>query len=527
MSKPVSPIYSQHVNPPAKIIPRQSISVLELSRKRRSGSCDSPSIGQPFINPVNRVTRSKPRRSFFRTASNQSDQNSVQSLVNSLSPSQAFRISMMLRIAPPNLNTLRDFVSRVSPQDQTMMDTIRNAIYSIIRKQEDTAPVDYGFVDCRFSAPSTPIEIINGPINLGETSVDFAFQIPQIPSGLHVVVQPFILGQTPPTIRWPSSLRILVNEHQAKPPGVFPFSHVDLTTFGSGSIVRILCGIEQAKFLLFIRFAQYMSYHDMVLKIQNEKPAVNDNLRPSELSLYSPMSGKVMKHPGRGIQCGHTQCFDLKEYLERCSITQQWLCPICRKHVSPGDLVYSHKTKSILYNLTKASGITAHFPPTLNNVNFTSIPSMTPINNSINSNIINNMNNNLSSNMNNDINNNLSNNMNTNLNNMNNNINNWNSMNMNNFNMNMNGMNNGGGINSGSGNNMFMNNNSNHIEINSMNANRGHNEQNSNGLNVNVNNTKVNPFDGNDMLGNVSVFDDHGDSNFGFQFPEEEDGWNF
>ena len=407
MSKPVSPIPRQAGNQQPRNAARQTISVIDMTRKRRSGSCDSPSIGQPFINPVNRGTRTKPRRSFFRTAASKSDPNSLTSLIANLTPSQAFRVSIMLRLNPPNLNTLREFVSRVTPQDQSMIDTIKNSVFSVVRKPEESAPLDYGFVDCRLSQPASSIDVISAPISLGEAMVNFHFVIPSLVPGQHLVVQPFIMGQTPPTIRWPISLRILVNEFQVKPPGFFPFSHIDLTNFGPGAGVRILCGIEQAKFLLFVRVAQYMSFREIVLKIQNEKPAPNDMINPNEITLFSPLSGNLMRHPGRGIQCGHTQCFDLKEFLERCSATQQWACPICRKPTHPKDLVYSLRTKALLYEMTKNSEI-----------------------------------------------------------------------------------------------NMVMNNTPNTTSNSS-------------------------ESDHSDEISNVNVFEDHGDGNFGFNFPEEEDGWGF
>ena len=45
------------------------------------------------------------------------------------------------------------------------------------------------------------------------------------------------------------------------------------------------------------------------------------------------MSGNKMAMPGRGIFCQHFQCFDLANYLELISNSEnpRWVCPICKQ----------------------------------------------------------------------------------------------------------------------------------------------------------------------------------------------------
>lgn len=352
-SKPVSPIFVQSPTFPNHYAgPQQLISVREIPRKRRSGSCETRKIGQPFITPKK---ENDIRRSFFRANSTRANPKTLIHLVDQLSPSQAFRVSMLLTITPPNLNSLKSFVSKIPPQDQTMINSIKKAIFSIVKKVDDQPPADYGFIDCRFSFPPNPQPILPEPVLLGDSILDFQFKLPHIPPNQHILMQPFIVGQMPPTVAWPNSLRIFVNNFLVKPPGFFPFSHIDLTRFGPDSTIRIICNPEPAKYNLLVRFALYISFEDIVQKIQNERQAINDTINPRDFTIFSQMTGNIIDHPGRGIQCIHTRCFDIKEYIERCSITQQWFCPICRQPVFVGDLVYSVKTKECISELTKAN----------------------------------------------------------------------------------------------------------------------------------------------------------------------------
>lgn len=55
-----------------------------------------------------------------------------------------------------------------------------------------------------------------------------------------------------------------------------------------------------------------------------------------------------MKHPARGIQCKHKQCFDLKQYLVKTNITKNAMCPICMGKIPINELVYSRETEKYI-----------------------------------------------------------------------------------------------------------------------------------------------------------------------------------
>ena len=127
-----------------------------------------------------------------------------------------------------------------------------------------------------------------------------------------------------------------------------------------------------------LRYSCYQSFSQIVLNMKNEQ-SLQEYLQQDEISLLSPISGKIMENPGRGKNCSHTQCFELKEYLRLGTMTQKWNCPICNMPLPPSELIYSHATKVLVDRIQSNNNI--------NNLN-------NNINNSNNNNI-NNLNNNI------------------------------------------------------------------------------------------------------------------------------------
>lgn len=43
-----------------------------------------------------------------------------------------------------------------------------------------------------------------------------------------------------------------------------------------------------------------------------------------------PITLQNIEYPGKGENCLHDECFDLKSYLDLCNASGNWSCPICR-----------------------------------------------------------------------------------------------------------------------------------------------------------------------------------------------------
>ncbi|OHT04619.1 MIZ zinc finger family protein [Tritrichomonas foetus] len=77
-----------------------------------------------------------------------------------------------------------------------------------------------------------------------------------------------------------------------------------------------------------------------VQKIINEFPSMEMQPTSQFLSEIDPILKNRMQYPGRGMNCSHCQCFDLKNFLEYSRNTGNWNCPICGKVLDFNELRY-------------------------------------------------------------------------------------------------------------------------------------------------------------------------------------------
>jgi len=66
-----------------------------------------------------------------------------------------------------------------------------------------------------------------------------------------------------------------------------------------------------------------------VRKITDEFPKMEIKPGMQVISDVCPISGKVIRSSGRGVDCIHCQCFDLEAFLTRARDTGCWKCPVC------------------------------------------------------------------------------------------------------------------------------------------------------------------------------------------------------
>lgn len=87
---------------------------------------------------------------------------------------------------------------------------------------------------------------------------------------------------------------------------------------------------------LSICMSPSLQIDELVNKVINEFPqAMSLNAQFSNTGVLpfptstDPISGNIIDHPCRGVNCTHIQCFDLRSFIERALNDNSWICPIC------------------------------------------------------------------------------------------------------------------------------------------------------------------------------------------------------
>lgn len=315
--------------------------------------------GTPFIVPESEKNPSQSKRNFFgyqrSLAPLQNPNDTIPNLlkqVGSLSNEAVYSICQQLRINPPTHATLFQFVTELNSTDYNKLTTLQKAIANSVKtnltydqngrlahyQNRSTRPVNsYPFIDPRYSHSEEECSIMTSPIIIGSSQVDTSITLPTVNESKRIIIQSF--GDN--SIMWPTTLEIYANDLLIQGKTICRFGLIDVTQFSGGKI-RIVCGFEQFLYSIVIRIASYQTYDDIVQKIKS---------RPNKIQLPStnggvcqalcPISGKIMDNPGRGINCEHAQCFDLKTYIQRSASSRQWLCPICGKPTNLDTLIYN------------------------------------------------------------------------------------------------------------------------------------------------------------------------------------------
>ena len=348
---------------------------LQLGRRRATKNI-SLSPGVPFLQPVANNMHSKTphttigKKSFF-LQKNPPDLNPRQVLsdllnqIGTLSRQAVIIICQKYNLIPPNHATLLKFASEISPNDRNAVMRFHSIFTTVTEQLKQNLPLpslltesrasqmplhqkiilpnfmpisNFHFYDPRYSHSQFETNVIAQPMPLAHENQNFTLQMPDAPLGTHIIIQSFTRDGK---IYWPNTLRVFINEMLLKGPGVCKLNQIDLCKFPRCT-VRIQCNRESVIAALVIRPAVFQSFTDLVnhmreIQYQNDVP-VSEN----EQALC-PLTGKVLKYPGRGMQCQHLQCFSLKEYIKRSTATRSWFCPICNQPLPFNQLMYSHE----------------------------------------------------------------------------------------------------------------------------------------------------------------------------------------
>ena len=387
---------SQSQRPPENEID----SNIDLSIRRKSDISQSyANEGTPFILPQSqdeKITYKNQRKNFFRPAPKPPQLTNIGSIF-SLSAEQKVRIATLLHLNPPTPENLTFFLQQSNTKSPQIVHALALIIEKVINggggtqgqypqsytpspdqspfnspqnmgfaatpnsqnvgmaflgnrpaKREHTPPISsFEFNDVRFTHYPDESVIMKKPLLLGFGPVEATYHIPPLEDDAHVIIQCYLAGVAPSPIGWPASLKVLVNGKIIKGQGICRFPALDITNFIPDCDITITCSSEMHQYFLIIRPCHFKSFTQIVVGIEQNPPQPEPEIDAS-VSVYDPLSGDLMKYPGRGARCRHCQCFDLKEYIKRATLCRNWVCPICSTLCELKDLVFSHQMKQYI-----------------------------------------------------------------------------------------------------------------------------------------------------------------------------------
>lgn len=313
--------------------------------------------GTPFLSPMPRVPqKTNPRVNYFYHVP------SKEEIIHlgRQNPQIVQYVMMQFKIPISSIEDFEAFVNSIQPNNVVILRNLQALFYQAIKnnpnsKNSDssfkvaTSPpvvqkIEYPFCDIRYFRAQTDQPMSLQPIQLGMSDFNFSIDIPPINSGNRIILQSFMANVNPPVVKWPQTLAIFINNILVKPPSIVHYSLIDLTCFGQVKSIRLCCSPEKDFFNIIIREASFRSFNDIVQELYNAPPS-EEIFNGNELCLLCPLSGEMIKEPGKGRNCNHTQSFDLNAFLQVATFQRRWTCPICYQNLNFSDLIYSHETK--------------------------------------------------------------------------------------------------------------------------------------------------------------------------------------
>lgn len=314
--------------------------------------------GKAFLTPSRGI--SKPKKSFLIDKKPISKQDLMYQ-IHRLKLTEGFRVAMALGLNPPSLDKVKFFVSRISATDISMLEKVQLTLSSVVKPSSTSeqfyavrSSLKFPVSDVRYQIDPTYKQLFTQPFKVGGALFSESFKVPTIPKTHRLILQSFIAGVEPPTVKWPNTLIINANGIHLTPKNLSSLPLVDLSMVKPDTTISLSVGHEEkTQFFLMIRIVRYNSVSELITQIKNKKlkQGYKEVFNEVEVSLISPITNDPICYPGKGINCTHTQCFDLKEYLKLAFSTNLWQCPICKLPVVFDDLVYSQNTRELIEKL--------------------------------------------------------------------------------------------------------------------------------------------------------------------------------
>lgn len=351
----------------------QRITVIDLQKKRRSCTNDEGKGSHAFLGKSTPVPSDNGKKTFFRTSNQQAvcQFSQLCSQIVSSPPPIQLKLAVCLGLIPPNVNRLYSYLQSITPTDMDTINNIKMVFNDVMNGNSTSKPFlrisrpevptkenihktiklgpmsSYDYFDFRFVHSEMEEHLFKAPILIGLQNFNLSFQIPDLGPDYRVLMQSFLAQTAPPSLQWPQSLCLYSNKIIIKGPGFFTYPFIDLTDFGHHADITITCGKELKPFALLIRAAQIRTFKQM-LEIIMSSGNQDTHFNKQEAYLICPISGKLMKYPGKGKNCRHAQCFDLIKYMKFCTQFRKWSCPICHQDTPFYDLIFSKPTMDLI-----------------------------------------------------------------------------------------------------------------------------------------------------------------------------------
>lgn len=336
---------------------RKKIVLVDLSTKKKAPT-DRKDSGSTFLYPMKRYSKDSQRPSFFRSSSVFHPNVTHQSLllaINNLSQAQAISLASSLHLSDVSVRGLINFMRSIPPSANGMLEKVDQLISTLVGTGKKSSETSSDILKMILNSPLDDFRFSNSGLDFfkvfqilpGQSPAEQIFQLGGIENHQHIILQSFLTMVSPPMNRWPASLRIFIENFQIKPTGKNFVNIIDLSQFGKSNI-KLQYGPEISSFLIVLKVVNFHSYSEIIEQIKL-KSQIEDNFDQNQMNLICPMTGEILKDPGRGQNCRHFCCFDLGEFLKRMNLAKQQLsCPYCNQPIAPSMLFYSHQTKALI-----------------------------------------------------------------------------------------------------------------------------------------------------------------------------------
>jgi len=322
----------------------------DLSKKRRSSSVEENGQGKSFLKR-NKGQKRTNRRFFLKDEQNSAQESEIKGIIaaiRSMNQYQVARVCQILNLEPQSHISLFQVLER-SISNPKLLESLKSAINPLFSTKGLNGSSNNGtdtLCDCRYSiCESNPFPLPD-PIIVGRAPFETTYVCPPLSDDIHLIIQSFVISHVNNMIKWPHSMKIFVNDHLVKPIGSINSHLIDMSVISGSPSVHLTCASEHSTFNIVLKFAHYRSYTDIIRSIKQK--SFNETIVIDKCGVLDPTTGSVLRYPGKGKQCSHGQCFNIKEYIRRANRSRSWVCPICRNPVFVDDLVFSHHLDRII-----------------------------------------------------------------------------------------------------------------------------------------------------------------------------------
>lgn len=313
----------------------------------------------PDPNQIPRPAHPKQQKSIFglrNEGNSQENQQSKKSFFKSstASPEDSFKFNNSNQSSP---NSYSQLSTPVGPQTNSQTPFFRTSP-NMSQSSPASPNINIPYMSIRNDLRYSEIkEILRIPI---KDATEFAFSFPT--DSQHFFISLLGNASNITQIRWPVGLEILINDKQIKASGIELNSNfIDISELKPKTI-KLINHVPINHINISIISAKFKSYDQIIESIGFvDMAGIGTSLGDQSTfeyhadCLFCPITGKLMKFPGRGVKCTHQQCFDIKTFLKIVNKSGRSFCPICQKRIEISELVVSKFAFDAVNNIREIS----------------------------------------------------------------------------------------------------------------------------------------------------------------------------